>query len=515
MKKYGYSVYGLAIVSLLFLSFQPVKAQGAKSASEKSYAQARRVLDAGIEALGGREAIGKLEDISLKFSGINYARNQSLSPDTAYFEGRLNGAMTYDVKGNRMIFEQAANSPGFSFQNRQIIKVDKGLAFDLNAKTATAFTNPNGIPNIARGRFPHVMLMTARERAATLRFLGQEDFDGRKQNVLSFALPDGTVWTLFFDAATNLLTKYENLDTDARVGDVTQEFIFRDYTNAGGVKIPAGRIVKRGGEIIQDFKVSDIQVNTHPAESAFERPQGFEDLPANNPTPVPTVAELAKDVYLVQDAANGYNVMFVAMNDYILVAEAPLNEGTSRRVMAKIKETVPNKPIKYLVATHFHDDHSGGARTYLAEGATLVTTPGNKNYFEAMAKAVRTITPDALMLTPRPPVIETVQNMKRVFTDDAHTVEIYDIGPGPHAKEMLIVYLPKEKLVFQGDLLNLPQPGTTIVTPGNETTAHFADRLKALGLNVEKIAGVHGRTATMDDLRVAIEKFKALKPASE
>jgi hypothetical protein len=84
-------------------------------------------------------------------------------------------------------------------------------------------------------------------------------------------------------------------------------------------------------------------------------------------------------------------------------------------------------------------------------------------------------------------------------------------SPGPHTKEMLIVYLPKEKLVFQGDLLNLPQAGTTMITPGNETTVHFADRLKGLGLAVEKIAAVHGRTGTMDDLRVAIEKFRALK----
>jgi glyoxylase-like metal-dependent hydrolase (beta-lactamase superfamily II) len=511
MKRYGYTVYGLAIISLLLVSFQQINAQGTKSVSEKSYAQARRVLDAGIEALGGREAIGRVEDISLKFSGINYARNQSESPDTAYFEGRLNGALTYDAKGNRIIFEQSANSPGFSFHNRQIIKADKGIAFDMNAKTATAFTNANGIPNIARGRFPHAMLMAALERAATLRFLGQEDFEGKKQNVIAFALADGTMWTLYLDAATNLLTKFENLDTDARAGDVTQEFIFRDYTAVGGVKIPMGRIVRRGGEIVQDFKLSDVQINTHPAESAFERPQGFEDLPANNPTPTPIVVELAKDVYLVQDAANGYNVMFVAMNDHILVAEAPLNDGTSKRVMAKIKETIPNKPIKYIVTTHFHDDHSGGVRTYLGEGATLITTPGNKGYFEKMAQAVRTIAPDSLTLKPRQPVIETVQNMKRVFTDDAHTIEVYDIGPGPHTKEMLIVYLPKEKIVFQGDLLNLPQAGTTIITPGNETTAHFADRLKALGLAVEKIAAVHGRTGTMDDLRVAIEKFKALK----
>jgi len=181
-------------------------------------------------------------------------------------------------------------------------------------------------------------------------------------------------------------------------------------------------------------------------------------------------------------------------------------------VMAKIKETVPNKPIKYVIQTHFHDDHSGGVRTYMGEGVTLVTTPGNVGYFEKVVQGVRTIAPDNLMMmTPRKPIIETVQNLRRTFTDGQHTVELYDIGPGPHTKEMLIVYLPKEKILFQGDLLNLPQAGTTLITPGNETTVHFAERLQALGLSVEKIAAVHGRTGTMDDLRVAVEKFRAAK----
>lgn len=508
MKEIKHVTIKLAAIMALVLSFQQAHAQTPRTGSERSYQEARRVLGAGIEALGGLAALRKVEDVSVKFSGITYARNQSLSPDTAYTQGTIDGTLLMDTKGNRMTFEQVSTLPGFRFHGRQILKGEKGLNFDLTAKTATSFTNPNGIANISRARFPHVLLLTALDRAATLRSLGQDDFNGKKQNVVAFATSDGTQFTLYFDAATNLLTKLENLETDSTAGDVTQEFIFPAYASAGGLKFPTGRIVRRAGEMVQDVKISDVQVNAHPAESAFERPQGFAELPANNPTPTPTVTELAKDVYLVQDAANGYNVMFVAMNDHVVVFEAPLNDGTSKRVMAKIKETVPNKPIKQLVVTHFHDDHSGGVRTYLAEGVTLVTTPGNKNYFEKMSKAVRTIAPDALTLSPRPASIEVVQNMKKVISDGDHTVEIYDIGAGPHTKEMLIAYLPKEKIVFQGDLLNLPAFGTTIVTPGNETTAHFADRLKALGLSVEKIVAVHGRTATTTELQAAVEKFR-------
>ena len=77
---------------------------------------------------------------------------------------------------------------------------------------------------------------------------------------------------------------------------------------------------------------------------------------------------------------------------------------------------------------------------------------------------------------------------------------------------MLIVYLPKEKIVFEGDMLGLPA-GSTLIPAANETTVHFANRLKELGLAVDKIASVHGRTATMGDLQAAVEKFRPAKEA--
>jgi glyoxylase-like metal-dependent hydrolase (beta-lactamase superfamily II) len=508
MKKHAYITVGLGVALALGMLSYHASAQQSKSVSEKSFTEARRVLDAGIEALGGREALQKVEDFSVKWKGTNYARNQSLSPDIPYFKADVEGSGLYDSKRNWIVFEQAATLPGFKFHNRQIVKVDKGFTLDLVAKSVTPVTNPNFIGNVTRSRFPHILLLAALERATTLRLLGQTDYDGKQHNVIVFATSDGTQSALYFNAQTNLLSKVENLDTDALVGDVTQEFIFPEYRSAGDMKVATGRIVKRGGEVVQELKYSDMQFNTHPNESAFEKPTGFEELPATNPTP--TVTALAKDVYLLEDVSNGYNVMFVAFKDHILVVEAPLNSATSQKAIAKIKETVPNKPIKYLVLTHYHDDHAGGTRGYMAEGATLVTTAGNKGYFEKMAAATRTIDPDALSKNQRKPVIETIQDRKRVFSDDEHTVEVYDIGPGPHAKEMLIVYLPKEKILFQGDLLNLPS-ATKVVTPGNETTAHFADRVRELGLDVEKIAAVHGRTATMAEFRAAVEKMNARK----
>ena len=88
--------------------------------------------------------------------------------------------------------------------------------------------------------------------------------------------------------------------------------------------------------------------------------------------------------------------MFVAFNDHVLVLEAPeqiLYSNNSVQALAKIKETVPGKPIKYLVLTHHHSDHAGGFREYVAEGATIVTTAGNKSYLEKAAATESSLLP--------------------------------------------------------------------------------------------------------------------------
>ncbi len=104
-------------------------------------------------------------------------------------------------------------------------------------------------------------------------------------------------------------------------------------------------------------------------------------------------------------------------------------------------------------------------------------------------------------------MFETIQNKKRVFQDDKHVVELYDIGPNPHANEMIVAYLPKEKILFQGDLLNPAANGTIAIA--QDTTISFAEEIQQLGLNVEKIYGVHGRAATPEELRTSIEKRRA------
>jgi hypothetical protein len=86
-------------------------------------------------------------------------------------------------------------------------------------------------------------------------------------------------------------------------------------------------------------------------------------------------------------------------------------------------------------------------------------------------------------------------------------VELYDIGPNPHANQILVAYLPKEKILFQADMFNAAPNGTFAIAP--DVTVSFSENLQRLGLAVDKIYGVHSPAATPDQLRTSVEKRRA------
>ena len=476
------------------------------TAAQRSYQQARRVLDDAIEAHGGVEALRAIKDFTLKEKGKLHARYQSPNGDGPFAIGTSDETLIVDTERGLVFDELKTSNSGFNNWNRTVIKGTEGQNYDMWSRTVTPVVNPS--VNNFRGqirRLPPFVLIEALDRASTLRWIGEDEIDGKKQKVISVLRPDNQQLSLSFDAQTNLLTRYAYIYADPVTGDSEIAQTYSGYRMVGKVKIPSGRVLYNSGGVIQETEFTDVQLNTKPAESVFKGPDGFEKLAAPPATPPPpAVSKIAEDVYVLQGLAGGtHNTLFVAFNDHVLVIEAPeqiIYGNTSVQALAKIKETVPGKPIKYLVLTHHHADHAGGFREYVGEGATIVTTSATKSFLEKAARAESTLLPKlSQKLT-----VETLANKKRVFQDDKHVVEIYDIGPNPHANEILVAYLPKEKILFQADLLNPAANGTIPIA--QDTTVSFAENLKKLGLQVEKIYGVHGRAATPEELWTSVEK---------
>ncbi len=90
-----------------------------------------------------------------------------------------------------------------------------------------------------------------------------------------------------------------------------------------------------------------------------------------------------------------------------------------------------------------------------------------------------------------------------MLSDGTQRLELIDIGPNPHTKEMVIAYLPKQRVVFQGDLFFLPVNDAP-AGPPQESTVSFARKLGELSLEFDRIASVHGRTATKEEFERAV-----------
>ena len=246
----------------------------------------------------------------------------------------------------------------------------------------------------------------------------------------------------------------------------------------------------------------DITVSAVTKDPAVDLPVPDQVRSYTLPPVTVTAEKLAEGVYYMRGGS--HHSVAIDQRDHIVVVEGPQDEARSTAVIAKVKETIPNKPIKYLVNTHVHFDHSGGVRTYVAEGATIVTHEMNKPYYERAWAAPRTLNPDRMAQANKTATFETYSD-KHVLTDGKRSIEVYPIAGNGHNDAFALVYLPAEKILMEVDAWAPPAANTPPPSPPSPFAVNLYENIQRLKLNVRQIAALHGPgVATLDDLKTAI-----------
>jgi glyoxylase-like metal-dependent hydrolase (beta-lactamase superfamily II) len=281
------------------------------------------------------------------------------------------------------------------------------------------------------------------------------------------------------------------------LGDTLVETAYSDYRDFGGVMFPSRIVRTQGGYPVLDITVSAVKANPAVDIAVPDEVRNF------TPPPITVdVQKLADGVYYLRGGT--HHSLAIDQRDHIVVVEGPLNEARSLAVIAKVKETIPNKPIRYLINTHAHFDHSGGLRTYVDEGATIVTHQMNQPYYEQAWAAPRTLNPDRLAQSTKSAMFETFAD-KHVLTDGRRAIEIYPIAGSGHNDAFVLVYLPAEKILAEADAYTPAAAGAPPPAMPNPFSVNLNDNIQRLKLDVRQIAALHGpRVATMADLRNAI-----------
>lgn len=342
---------------------------------------------------------------------------------------------------------------------------------------------------------PHGFLRAAAAKTATVE---AKTVGGKKYSVVSF-LGDNKAKVNGYINDQNLVERVETWIDNPFLGDMAFEAIYSDYKDAGGAKFPTHIVQKQGGYPIFDLIVTDVKANA--AVTIQPPPRGGAGAPAAAAGGQAATSEkLGDGVYLI---TGGYAAIAVDFKDHITIIETGQSEARGQAIITEAKRLIPNKPVKYVVNTHAHIDHSSGLRAAVSEGATILTHRLNKAYLEKTLNVPHTLNPDKAQQNGKKPVVEAVGE-KKVLTDGTHVVELYHMQNFGHHDGMLLAYLPKQKVLLEADGYN-PQPATaTPLNPPSPYTLSLLDNIRRLKLDVDRIVPVHypadNRVVTMAEL---------------
>ena len=514
------------------------------TASAQTVKDVRSVLEASLKAMGGTN----LKTIQYSASGWSSRIGQTygLAEDWPHYEVTdYRRAIDYDANWSREDYTRRQGRypllgrPPIAEEHVTSI-LSGGYAWDMRGDQPVPLTSLylDGVSYVELRQLelavtPHGFLKAALAAedptAIRLPIVGASDAglsqNGRYVTIVSFTIGKYRINGTINDK--NLVELTDTWFPNPVYGDMDYEMRYTKYKNFDGVQFPTLLHVHQGDPRLNpahnyyEYNVTDVKANL--AVTKMPVPGVVRTATA---APVKVESQkLADGIWLL--AGGTHNSVIVEFKDFVAVVEAPQNEARSLAVIEETNRLLPDKPIRYVVNTHHHFDHAGGLRTYLSQGTTVITHESNKQYYLDIMfyPAPRELQPDRMarynpmyMISRRPAPIETVASFaggpgggsgKYVVTDGERILEIFHVqdmayeledqsyAQGNHSADMLMAYLPKEKILINADLYSptvegLP-PGPTA---GMRTLYQNVLKQK---LDVARHVPIHGRVGTNDE----------------
>src|SRR6266540_1218623 len=205
--------------------------------------------------------------------------------------------------------------------------------------------------------------------------------------------------------------------------------------------------------------------------------------------PPPTIDEVSENVYayIQLDGSWGLNnTGFIAASESLIAVDSCFTERRSRAFRDAIR-SVSGLPIKTLVNTHHHGDHTHGNFVFRDEALIIGHELCRKEVIES-GLGTKALFPgvDWGELELAPPFV-TFENWMALYSDDLR-VELVYVGPA-HTTNDILVWLPERRVVFTGDIIF--NRGTPFALMGS--IAGWLDALERLrSLGARQIVPGHG-----------------------
>jgi hypothetical protein len=478
--------------------------------SGEEQARGRMVLESAVDALGGAARLAAIETWDVQGEGRENltAEIQGLSPDDPTWrphEERIG----VDARALAVAWHRRTPRNDGSVRWRRMIRTADSSGF-VDFVAGFGMLRPSPPPEADRRglarRVPHFLIHEASTRATRAEWEREVEIDGRPHDLVAVDLPDAGTLHLAFARAPALLKRVSFQRPMPTLGEVTVSWEWPRWKEDAALGfVPSGHRILVGESPFQEVEYSRYRVDSPEVRSLFEVPEEMKHPPGGpappSPSTLPATGEVAPGVHVAE--VSGFTVMFVEFRDFIVAFDAPEafvgleaipgsrpSSAAAAQYRALVERTIPGKPLRYVIVSHHHGDHLGGIRELASTGVTVIVAPGHRGAAAAALGAG---------------AIETVSD-SRTLTDGSRSLEIRNAGRNPHTDENLFVWLPAERILFQGDLFYYSEGGG-FPPSGRETmNRFFAEHLRDNGIEPEAIYGVHNSGAApkerlLDSLR--------------
>lgn len=421
---------------------------------------AQSLLDAAIDAMGGRAALEAVTAVQVDSLGHDMALEQSERPEGPHLVSYQQVSEIRDHARRRVWRRsEVRNWSALDWAGGSVVFADGVAAFTSGGRwraqgpaQAAAFERDLALA-------PERLLLTART-AADLRLAPGRTLHGIPNDAVAFTY-DGLLYTLYLNRHTHLPTLMRTVTDDqfGIWGDVVTERWYSFWSlQPGGWFYPQQVSTTWNGVADGDRTALKISVNPVIDETLFAIPDGTREAFRTAAPPPAGLQSLKLDVsraiHVTPDVVvlpGAWAVTLVRQADGIVVLEAPIGSGYSAQIIDVASKIFPVMAIKAVVTTSDAWPHLGGVREYVARGIPVYALDLNVPILERLVAATYSKTPDRLARAPRQADWRAVSE-KTTLGSGATRVDLIPVR-GEGSERMMVAHLPGLNLLYASDLL--------------------------------------------------------------
>ena len=323
---------------------------------------------------------------------------------------------------------ELTRTPAFAYfqgqaPQRQIQGIDGDVAYNVAANdTASRAAAP--VASARRADLLHHPVAIVRAASSPDGTVANARTEGAERLVDITA--DGRQFLLVVDG-TGLPLRVESKSDNANLGDVILSTHFADYQDVNGVKMPARITTKVDDFTTGEFRFTKQTIDADIGHSAA--PPAAASAPAAAGPPAPNVVPEQVGPWIWLLGGQSHHSVLLEMKDHLLLVDAPQSEARTLAVLAKVKELKPGKPLRAVITTHHHFDHTAGIRAAIAGSSVDHHAERQQGVFRGDGPAAAQIAPDTLARNPQPVVSVTTVDEELILTDGPAPVAIFITSP--------------------------------------------------------------------------------------